>query len=112
MESFDIIEFGVDDIVRSGLVKEYIIAKMDIQVNSIIKIPRWIVANFLNNPSMISRPRTISAMMTAIDIKLARVQPKILSSIRAHLKLPISKALEIPENKKVAPRRILIIKIE
>ena len=29
MPSFDIIEFGVDDIVRSGLVKEYIIAKMD-----------------------------------------------------------------------------------
>ena len=29
MESFDIIEFGVDDIVRSGLVKEYIIAKME-----------------------------------------------------------------------------------
>jgi phosphate starvation-inducible protein PhoH len=27
MPSFDIIEFGVDDIVRSGLVKEYIIAK-------------------------------------------------------------------------------------
>ena len=29
MESFDIIEFGVDDIVRSGLVKEYIVAKME-----------------------------------------------------------------------------------
>jgi predicted ribonuclease YlaK len=29
MPSFSIIEFGVDDIVRSGLVKEYIIAKMD-----------------------------------------------------------------------------------
>ena len=29
MESFDIIEFGVDDIVRSGLVKEYIIAKIE-----------------------------------------------------------------------------------
>ena len=29
MPSFDIIEFGVDDIVRSGLDKEYIIAKMD-----------------------------------------------------------------------------------
>jgi len=29
MTSFDIIEFGVDDIVRSGLVKEYIIAKME-----------------------------------------------------------------------------------
>jgi len=30
MPSFDIIEFGVEDIVRSGLVKEYIIAKMQI----------------------------------------------------------------------------------
>ena len=29
MPSFDIIEFSVDDIVRSGLVKEYIIAKME-----------------------------------------------------------------------------------
>jgi len=29
MPSFDIIEFGVNDIVRSGLVKEYILAKMD-----------------------------------------------------------------------------------
>jgi predicted ribonuclease YlaK len=29
MPSFDIIEFGVDDIVRSGLVKEYIIAKLE-----------------------------------------------------------------------------------
>ncbi len=29
MPSFDIIEFGVDDIVRSGLVKEYMIAKME-----------------------------------------------------------------------------------
>ena len=29
MPSFDIIEFGIDDIVRSGLVKEYIIAKLD-----------------------------------------------------------------------------------
>ena len=29
MPSFDIIEFGVEDIVRSGLVKEYIIAKME-----------------------------------------------------------------------------------
>ena len=27
MPSFDIIEFGIDDVVRSGLVKEYIIAK-------------------------------------------------------------------------------------
>jgi hypothetical protein len=30
MPSFDIIEFGVDDIVRSGLVKEYILAKMEV----------------------------------------------------------------------------------
>ena len=29
MPSFDIIEFEIDDIVRSGLVKEYIIAKME-----------------------------------------------------------------------------------
>lgn len=28
MPSFDIIEFGIDDICRSGLVKEYIIAKI------------------------------------------------------------------------------------
>jgi phosphate starvation-inducible protein PhoH len=32
MPSIDIIEFGVDDIVRSGLVKEYILAKMEIGV--------------------------------------------------------------------------------
>jgi predicted ribonuclease YlaK len=30
MQSFDIIEFGVDDIVRSGLVKEYITAKLEL----------------------------------------------------------------------------------
>jgi predicted ribonuclease YlaK len=29
MPSFDIIEFGVDDIVRSGTVREYLIAKTD-----------------------------------------------------------------------------------
>jgi len=29
MPSFDIIEFGVEDIVRSGLVKEYILAKLE-----------------------------------------------------------------------------------
>lgn len=29
MDSVDIVEFGVDDIVRSGLVKEYIIAKIE-----------------------------------------------------------------------------------
>ena len=29
MPSFDIIEFGINDIVRSGLVKEYIVAKLD-----------------------------------------------------------------------------------
>jgi len=29
MPSFDIIEFGIDDIVRSGLVKEYLIAKIE-----------------------------------------------------------------------------------
>ena len=32
MPSIDIIEFGVDDIVRSGLVKEYIIAKLEVGV--------------------------------------------------------------------------------
>ena len=32
MPSIDIIEFGVDDIVRSGLVKEYILAKMEVGV--------------------------------------------------------------------------------
>ena len=30
MPSFDIIEFGIDDIVRSGLVKEYLLSKMEI----------------------------------------------------------------------------------
>jgi len=29
MTSFDIIEFGIDDIVRSGTVREYLIAKTD-----------------------------------------------------------------------------------
>ena len=29
MPSFDVVEFGIEDIVRSGLVKEYIIAKME-----------------------------------------------------------------------------------
>jgi phosphate starvation-inducible protein PhoH len=29
MPSFDIIEFGVDDIVRSGLVRQYLIAKIE-----------------------------------------------------------------------------------
>ena len=28
MESFDLIEFGVEDIVRSGLVKEYLVHKI------------------------------------------------------------------------------------
>ena len=32
MSSFDIIEFGVEDIVRSGLVKEYILAKMELNL--------------------------------------------------------------------------------
>ena len=32
MPSLDIIEFGVEDIVRSGLVKEYILAKMEIGI--------------------------------------------------------------------------------
>ena len=29
MPSFDIHEFGIDDIVRSGIVKEYLIAKLE-----------------------------------------------------------------------------------
>lgn len=29
MPSFDLVEFGVDDIVRSGIVKEYLLAKME-----------------------------------------------------------------------------------
>ena len=29
MPSFDVVEFGIEDIVRSGLVKEYIVAKME-----------------------------------------------------------------------------------
>lgn len=32
MPSFDLIEFGVDDIVRSGLVKEYILTKMGLNL--------------------------------------------------------------------------------
>jgi predicted ribonuclease YlaK len=33
MPSFDIIEFGIEDIVRSGLVKEYLIAKIESGLN-------------------------------------------------------------------------------
>jgi hypothetical protein len=33
MPSFDIIEFGLDDIVRSGLVKEYLTAKIELNLN-------------------------------------------------------------------------------
>jgi phosphate starvation-inducible protein PhoH len=33
MPSFDIIEFDIDDIVRSALVKEYIIAKRELKIN-------------------------------------------------------------------------------
>jgi hypothetical protein len=29
MSSVDVIEFGIDDIVRSGLVKEYLLAKLE-----------------------------------------------------------------------------------
>ena len=32
MSSFDIIEFGIDDIVRSGLVKEYLTAKIELGI--------------------------------------------------------------------------------
>jgi predicted ribonuclease YlaK len=35
MPSFDIIEFGVDDIVRSGLVKEYLVAKLDAGISGV-----------------------------------------------------------------------------
>ena len=30
LQSFDIVEFGLDDIVRSGLVKEYLISKINL----------------------------------------------------------------------------------
>jgi phosphate starvation-inducible protein PhoH len=30
MPSFDIIEFGIEDVIRSGLVKEYLIAKHEL----------------------------------------------------------------------------------
>ena len=30
--SVDVIEFGVEDIVRSGLVKEYLLAKMEMNL--------------------------------------------------------------------------------
>ena len=33
MPSFDVIEFGLEDIVRSGLVKEYIVAKIEAGFN-------------------------------------------------------------------------------
>ena len=32
MPSMELVEFGVDDIVRSGLVKEYILAKMELNL--------------------------------------------------------------------------------
>ena len=32
MPSFDIIEFDIDDIVRSGLVKEYLTAKIEMGI--------------------------------------------------------------------------------
>jgi phosphate starvation-inducible protein PhoH len=32
MPSVDIVEFGVEDIVRSGLVKEYLLAKMEMNL--------------------------------------------------------------------------------
>lgn len=33
MPSFDIIEFGIDDIVRSSLVKEYLLAKYELNIS-------------------------------------------------------------------------------
>lgn len=32
MPSFDIIEFGIEDVVRSGLVKEYLLAKHELDI--------------------------------------------------------------------------------
>ena len=32
MPSFELIEFGLDDIVRSGIVKEYLVAKMNLNL--------------------------------------------------------------------------------
>ncbi|NBW15510.1 MAG: hypothetical protein EBR82_46745 [Caulobacteraceae bacterium] len=32
MPSFGIVEFGVDDVIRSGLIKEYLIAKMELNL--------------------------------------------------------------------------------
>jgi len=40
MPSFNVIKFGVDDIVRSGLVKEYIIAKNQIEIEESERIKR------------------------------------------------------------------------
>lgn len=34
MYSFDVIEFGIEDVVRSGLVKEYLLASMNYEKNS------------------------------------------------------------------------------
>ena len=33
MPSFDIIEFDINDIVRSGLVKEYLLSKLEVDFN-------------------------------------------------------------------------------
>ena len=32
MSSVDVVEFGIDDIVRSGLVKEYLLAKLEMGI--------------------------------------------------------------------------------
>ena len=32
MPSVDVIEFGIEDIVRSGLVKEYLMAKLELNL--------------------------------------------------------------------------------
>jgi hypothetical protein len=34
MSSFEIIEFGIEDIVRSGLVKEYLTAKYELGLST------------------------------------------------------------------------------
>ena len=33
MPSFEIIEFGIDDVVRSGLVREYLTAKYELGIS-------------------------------------------------------------------------------
>ena len=46
MSSIDIIEFGVEDIVRSGLVKEFILAKMELNLLILFIIIIWVILNY------------------------------------------------------------------